>query len=149
MLLRESQRKFRVPGYGGPSDLRVVSTSADGYSRLCFQSVLKAFESSNANTEENERTYEDTYNHLQRISSTDLDYLREIFRISNDERGGGLKARHLLLKLAIRLKENDVFPEDYTGSFLMLYLAKLAERAWNTDLFKDRNKEVGLESSEA
>ncbi|KAM5356858.1 hypothetical protein ACJ41O_003504 [Fusarium nematophilum] len=108
MLLRESQLKFQVPDSSN-LDLRIVSTAAGGRQSLFLTSALKAFEDSGADTTEIEKTYEHAYAKLMVPSSDGLDILQQIhtipYALSDDD---GIKGRHCLLELAIRLKEQEL-----------------------------------------
>ena len=116
--------------------LRIVSTVSDGHSSLFFDSALKAFEDSGADTAKIERIYEETYNQLSEVTSASLGILQQIYRVPDDERETGMKTRYSLLKLALRLEHDGIHSEDYQYSFLDLYLRRLAKRARDKDLFQ-------------
>jgi hypothetical protein len=116
--------------------LRIVSTVSDGHSSLFFDAALKAFEDSGADTPRIRSIYRDTYAKLSELTSESLPILQQIFRIPDDKRETGLKARYGLLKLALNLEKSGIHPEDYQNSFLALYLAKIAERARDKNLFQ-------------
>ncbi|KAF4452569.1 RdRP-domain-containing protein [Fusarium austroafricanum] len=135
MLLRNSQLKLRVPD---PSylDLRVVSTAGDGHQTLFLPSALRAFEDSGANTTEIERIYSEAYESLTVGSSNAVDLLQQIYTVPYALKDSGMKGRHYLLKLAIRLKEHGIHPHHYPNTFLADYLIRLAAKAREKDLFK-------------
>lgn len=134
MLLRRSQLKTHVPD---PSnlDLRIVSTAGDGRPSLFIPSALKAFEDSDALTDEIIKVYEKTYHHLTNVTSRGLDKLWQILRLPIDSVRTGMESRHVFLRLAVTLRRNDILPKDYDKSFLMLYLRRLAQKAHDKDLF--------------
>ena len=47
-----------------------------------------------------------------------------------------MRPKYGLLALAVRLKQFGIFPEQYQNTFLAVYLAKIAESAYKSDLFK-------------
>ena len=102
-----------------------------------MKSALKAFEDSDADREKILDIYTTAFSQLRKVSSQDLKLLRQICRISDDDRRlkVGLKVRHFLLNLAVRLQEEGIEPEDYKDSFLTLYLSKLAKRACDKNPF--------------
>lgn len=135
MLLRKSQLKFQAPE-SGKLDLRIASTAGDSHQSLFFPSALKAFEDSGADAKKIEDIYTKSYKNLKRISTEGLDLLEQIFRIPAHGRKPNVKAKYSLLALAVRLKHFGISPEQYQNTFLAVYLAKIAERAYKSDLFK-------------
>ncbi|KAH6989694.1 RNA dependent RNA polymerase-domain-containing protein [Ilyonectria sp. MPI-CAGE-AT-0026] len=135
MLLRNSQRKFRVPDER-KLDLRIVSTAGDGHQSLFFASAIKALEDSGACPKEIKNIYQKAYADLSTANPGGLDLLRQILGIQSNLKDDGTKGRHCLLKLAIRLNEKGIHPQDYSKSFLRHYLARLAAKARDKDLFK-------------
>ncbi|KAI1855923.1 hypothetical protein JX265_012006 [Neoarthrinium moseri] len=133
MLLRKSQIKFNVPTVGEIT-LRVASTTETSHSSLFSGPAIQALADSGANQEIIEKVFDNTYKDLMSLSRKTLGILQEICRISDDERP--TPARHVLLKLAIRLQHNNILPKDYKDSFLALYLQKLARKARDKDLFQ-------------
>jgi hypothetical protein len=137
MLLRKSQMKFTTPE-SAECQLRVVSSTGEQHQCLFFDSALKAFEDSGADTGKIEEIFGKTYDELANGSSTGLGHLQQIFRISNDFDHSSADKRHHLLKLAVTLKHLSpaINPEDYPHSFLALYLTKLGQRVRDRDMFK-------------
>ena len=135
MLLRRSQIKFNTPN-SEILTLRVVSNTEDGHSSLFFGPVVKALEDSGVNTARIEKIYDTTYRELTKMSRYGLSTLQELCRVSEEDPGTGLQARHILLQLALRLKSHGIFPERYPKSFLMMYLVRLAERRRAKNLFE-------------
>ena len=137
MNLRKSQLKFAVPKDENLT-LRIVSTTADAneHQALFFTAILKALEDFGADSTKLVNIYEKTYHELAAMSDTGLGYLQDICRVSSDEREAGMKTRHALLKLALRLRIDLIRPPHYSQSFLAQYLTKLAEQSRDTDLFK-------------
>lgn len=134
MLLRRSQLKIHVPD---PSNLnlRIVSTAGDGRPSLFMPSALKAFEDSGALAAKIIEIYDRTYDHLTNVTSKGLDKLWQILRLPIDSVKTGMESRHVFLRLALTLRRDDILPEHYDTSFLMLYLRRLAEKAREKDLF--------------
>lgn len=135
MLLRNSQLKFQAPECR-KLDLRIASTTGDSHQSLFFPSALKAFEDSGADTTKIEDIYTKSYKNLRRTSTEGLDLLEQIFRIPAHGRKPNVKAKYSLLALAVRLNHIGISPEQYQNTFLAVYLAKIAERAYKRDLFK-------------
>lgn len=90
-----------------------------------------------ANTGAIEQIFRETYKHLTTNSLERLGILHQIFRLPDDDRETGVKPRYMLLRLATRLAEyrRPIIPAEYTNSFLHLYLAQLAEKAFRKDVF--------------
>jgi hypothetical protein len=135
MLLRDSQIKFTVPHHSVPK-LRIVSTAAEPRVSLFFAPVIKALEDSGVCTAKIEGIYKKTYENLRTVSRRGLSILQDLCGVYEEDRDTGVKARYMLLRLALRLRQYDVFPEHYTNSFLKKYLVSLAERARSKNLFE-------------
>ena len=136
MLLRKSQIKYEVRA-SDEASLRIVSAAGSNSTSLFFKGILKAFEDSNAEKGEVLKIYNKAYHSLSRVSLGDgegLDLLKQIHKVSDGE--SAWTKRYSLLKLALRLKDASIVPEQYKNSFLALYLAELAEKARDSDLFK-------------
>jgi RNA dependent RNA polymerase len=129
MLLRKSQLKFNPPNFE-QLVLRVASTAADYQPSLFMESAIKAFEDSGGDPDQIHKIFTAVYADLAVVSKESLNLLRRIFRVSDGdlEVKSGMKARYLLLNLAIRLEEARIPPERYQTSFLALYLSKIAKR---------------------
>jgi len=134
MLLRKSQVKIQVPASSRPT-LRVVSTAGDGRASLFIPSGLKAFEDSGADTAAIVKIYEDAYTHLTNITPEGLGILWQILNLPSDAVRTGMESRFVFLRLAIKLAENQIFPAQYSTSFLMLYLRRLAAKCRDKNLY--------------
>ncbi|KAF1984057.1 hypothetical protein K402DRAFT_149128 [Aulographum hederae CBS 113979] len=137
MLLRDSQIKFQPPNEN-KLILRIVSTNDSSHACLFFCPLLKAIEDSDPSGTAStriERMYQQSYNQLASVSLEGMELLREIFRVTDNNADVGGDTRSFLLKLAMRLKGDSIYPEDYLDSFLSLYLASLAKSTRTTDPF--------------
>lgn len=137
MILRKSQIKVVSPD-DAALELRIVSSTHGAERSLFFDSALKAFEDSGADTKKIEEIFDRTYEELASASPSGIDHLQHIFRVRDDYDHKAANRRHHLLRLAIELKQQPltISPEQYSESFLALYLTKLGERVRDTDMFK-------------
>lgn len=137
ILLRELQIKFDtsssgilLPGLGhypslfsnpvvkaledsGDLTLRIASTAGESCSSLFFGPIIKALEDFGINTRRIENIYNETYGKLTSMSCQGLDILPKLCRISDKDLDTDLQARHILFQLAICLKRDNFFLEDY------------------------------------
>jgi hypothetical protein len=140
MLLRDSQVKFHSPD-DKKLTLAIVSTNDTSHSCIFFTALIKALEDSDT-SEENETAkriemiYQESYRKLASVSIDGLELLEEIFQVKHNDADVSRDTRSILLKLAIRLKGDNIYPEGYLYSFLALYLASLAEWTRMSNPFK-------------
>lgn len=138
MLLRDSQIKFHPPD-DTKLTLRIVSTIDGSHPCLSFCPLLKALEDSDqsgATAKKIEALYRQSYTKLASVSREGMELLQDIFRVTDNDTYDNGNPRSLLLKLAIRLKGDNIFPESYLDSILSHYLARLAKSTRTTDPFK-------------